>query len=401
MADDEQRRPPDYKVYRSRRGPLGGLRDSVSGLGERFRGSKGEKGGEEPKRGSREPGRAKPERSRPPVRRILKWAGLAALGWLLLSILAFGVSATIQKGKLADGVTDELGGGPLMLASPQTILVLGTDIRPPGFGSDAEVESEACREAVSSGEANDESCTTGPFRSDTMMLVRAGGGVFRKLSIPRDTVAEIPGVGVDKINAAYANGGAALAAETVEGFTGTPVDQVAILDFDGFRRFIDSLGGIEVDLDTPVCSTVSGGAFNLNLDKGTTELDGFKAITLARTRSNSCGEGQFTGTDLEREGFQAAILDGIKGRLTDPLRLPYNFIKGPFIGWNAPKAMVSSMGGLTMPQVAIAAATGSGDSIVMVPDSLDPLTFSQEECERAVEEFLGKEPPETPGCSPG
>ena len=399
MADDEQQRPPEYKVYRSRRGPLGGARDSASGLGDKLRRSKGgDDGGDRGEKGGPRP--VKPEPSRPPVKRVLKWVGLAALAWLLLSVLSFAVSAQIQKGKLADGVSDELGGGPLMLASPQTILVLGTDIRPPGFGPEAETEGEECLDAVGGGEASAESCTTGPFRSDTIMLVRAGGGVFRKLSIPRDTVAEIPGVGVDKINAAYANGGAALTVETVEQFTGTPVDQVAILDFSGFRSFIDALGGVKVDLDTPVCSTVSGGAFNLNLDKGESELDGFKAITLARTRSNSCGEGQFTGTDLEREGFQQAILDGIKGRLTDPLRLPYNFIKGPFIGWNAPRAMISSMGAGAMPQVAIAAVTGSGDSIVMTPDSLDPLSFSEEECSRAVEEFLGKEPPETPGCSP-
>src|SRR5581483_10756240 len=55
---------------------------------------------------------------------------------------------------------------------------------------------------------------------------------------------------------------------------------------------------------------------------------------------------------------QQAILDGIKGRLTSPLRLPYNFIKGPFIGWNAPKAIVSSMGAWTMPQLVFAAIIG-------------------------------------------
>ena len=55
------------------------------------------------------------------------------------------------------------------------------------------------------------------------------------------------------------------------------------------------------------------------------------------------------------------MISGIKGRLTDPLRLPYNFVKGPIIGWNAPKAFVSDMGFLTMPQLILAAAIG-GDS---------------------------------------
>ena len=52
------------------------------------------------------------------------------------------------------------------------------------------------------------------------------------------------------------------------------------------------------------------------------------------------------------------MINGIKGRLTDPLRLPYNFIKGPIIGWDAPKAFVSDMGFLTMPQLVLAAAIG-------------------------------------------
>ena len=58
-------------------------------------------------------------------------------------------------------------------------------------------------------------------RSDTIMLWRIGGGTSRRLSIPRDTMANIPGYGVTKINAAYAYGGPALAIKTIEQFTGT------------------------------------------------------------------------------------------------------------------------------------------------------------------------------------
>ena len=49
------------------------------------------------------------------------------------------------------------------------------------------------------------------------------------------------------------------------------------------------------------------------------------------------------------------MINGIKDRLTDPLRLPYNFIHGPIIGWDAPKAFVSDMGFFTMPQLILAA----------------------------------------------
>ena len=52
------------------------------------------------------------------------------------------------------------------------------------------------------------------------------------------------------------------------------------------------------------------------------------------------------------------MINGVKDRLTDPLRLPYNFIKGPIIGWEAPKAFVSDMGFFTMPQLILSAAIG-------------------------------------------
>ena len=56
------------------------------------------------------------------------------------------------------------------------------------------------------------------------------------------------------------------------------------------------------------------------------------------------------------------MINGIKSRLTDPLRLPYNFIHGPIIGWEAPKAFVSDMGFFTMPQLILSAAIGGGST---------------------------------------
>ena len=237
------------------------------------------------------------------------------------------------------------------------------------------------------------------------MLIRAGGGDFRKLSIPRDTLASIPGQAEDKINSAYAVGGAKLTVRTVEKFLGINVDQVAIIDFDGFRKFIDSIGGVNVNVPTDVCSTVSGGAFNLKLKKGEHTLDGFQAITLARTRENTCGDaGTAAGTDIKRVQFQQPILDGIRSRLTSPLRLPYNFIKGPIIGWDAPKVMVSSMGAWTMPQLVFGALIGfSKGSDVLKPSSTTAagnLIIPQSECQRAVKKFLGGSPPHKPACSP-
>ncbi|MEO8092503.1 MAG: LCP family protein [bacterium] len=395
---------PDYKVYRSRPGllsrfrkpELGSLRDKVGGPKRPAA-----------KKSEREP-RAPGETST--ARRVLKWVGIAALAWFAISILAFMFSAQIQKSKLTGGVSKVLDGNPFMAFNPQTILVLGTDIRSGAFAGPAEAQPKKCLDEVGGGRATAPSCTLGPFRSDTLMLIRAGGGTFRKLSIPRDTLAEVPGQGPQKINSAYATGGAKLSIETVEGLLGLNVDEVAILDFDGFRRFIDTLGGINVTLPTDVCSSISGGAFALDLKKGEHTLNGFQAITLARTRtSGDCnGDGlpdDPSLSDVDRTQFQQLILNGIKGRMTSITRLPYNFVKGPIIAWSAPRAMVSSMGALTMPQLAFAAAIGGDDgSAVLKPSATTAagnLVVSPEECLKAAKQFLGGDPPREPNCPQG
>src|SRR5688500_18984238 len=172
MPDDEGKRPepPDYKVYRSRRRFSAPDLDS---LREKVRGKRGE---ERPPRGPREPEPPKPEREGRPW---LKWLGLAALGWLLLSFVAFAISATIQKSKLAD-TGDALASNPLMAVFPQNILVLGTDVRDSEFASAEQAESEECVEAAATGEATLD-CATGA-RADSIMVLRAGGGAFEKLS---------------------------------------------------------------------------------------------------------------------------------------------------------------------------------------------------------------------------
>ena len=397
-GDPGRPEPPDYKVYRSRPGLLSRLRSpDLSKLRDRV-----SRKGEPPR-----PATEKEPAVRPAWRRVLTWVGIAALAWIVLSFLAFEISSQIQKSKLTD-MGNTLHGNPFLAVSPQTILVIGSDIRSGQFAGPDEAASKSCLEAAGSGEAPSSHCT--PYRSDTLLLIRAGGGDFRKLSIPRDTLANIPGQAENKINSAYAVGGAKLTVRTIEKFLGINVDQVAIIDFDGFRRFIDSIGGVEVNVPTDVCSTVSGGAFNLKLKKGTHTLNGFQAITLARTRENNlvtdhgfCQDPPAI-TDINRVQFQQAILDGIRGRLTNPLRLPYNFIKGPFIGWNAPKAMVSSMGAWTMPQLVFGALIGfSKGSDVLKPTGTTAagnLISPKDECVRAVKKFLGGSPPHEPACSP-
>jgi LCP family protein required for cell wall assembly len=409
--DDPRGRPerPDYKVYRSRPGLLSRLRKpDLSAL------RKKEPGGDKapPPAGART-ARARGEPPGPPQRwtwrRVGKWAGIAALGWILISIIAFAISAAIQSTKLAD-MGDTLHGNPFLAVDPQTILVLGSDVRPPGLSAPGEATPPHCITAAGEGQTPPKHCL--PYRSDTLLLVRAGGTTFRKLSVPRDTLAEIPGHGGQKINSAYAFGGAKLTVQTLENFLGINIDHIAVLDFNGFRDFIDALGGVSVTIKKKVCSEVSGGAqnggFSLFLDPGTHTLDADQALTLARTRENVATDPQGNPcpplSDIDRVSFQQDIINGMKSRLTSITRIPYNFIHGPFIGWAAPRAFVSDMGALTLPQLVFSAAiSGSSGTDVLKPSSTDAagnLVISHDECVKAVTKFLGHAPPHDPACSP-
>jgi LCP family protein required for cell wall assembly len=369
MTDSGEQRPsgpPDYKVYRSRRSLLSRLRSAdLSRLRERAKLPGKRPGKNREPRGER---RIRSPQTR--VKRVLKWVGIAVLGWILLSFLAFAVSAQLQSFKLSGEAKSALHGNPLLLPSAQTILVLGTDARPPNTKEPGAAPSKKCFEQQERGDAPHDGCEEGQFRADTLMLIRAGGGTFRKLSIPRDSYAEIPDHETTKINAAFAFGGAALQIKTIEKFLNVQIDHVAIVDFTGFEDLINAVGGVEVDLPHKLCAEISGGSgggqggITLHLKKGGNTLDGEKALAYSRIREPSeCpGPGKSAYTlgynDLDREKAQQSVINGIKDRLTDPLRAPYNFIKGPIIGWDAPKAFVSDMGFLTMPQLILSAAIG-------------------------------------------
>src|ERR671937_3248575 len=173
MADDRRGDPerPDYKVYRSRPGLFSRLRSpDLSKLREKGRKREG---------GGHDKGERRPVTALPLWRRILRWTGVFALAWIALSFLAFEISSQIQKGKLSD-TANALHGNPFMAASPQTILVIGTDIRSGQFAGPDEAAPKSCLDAAGSGKAPPSHCT--PYRSDTLMLIRAGGGAFRKLS---------------------------------------------------------------------------------------------------------------------------------------------------------------------------------------------------------------------------
>src|SRR4029078_10369314 len=150
-------------------------------------------------------------------------------------------------------------------------------------------------------------------------------------------------------------------------------------------------------LPEKIKSEINGGSKNggvtLKLDRGENHLNGDQALALARTRENLAHTDEAAGyNDTDRARTQQLILAGIKHQLTSPWRAPINFIKGPWIAWNAPKAMVSDMGGLMLPQLAISAAIG-GDSgtKILIPSGATPagnLIIPEKQCRNAVRHLL-------------
>jgi LCP family protein required for cell wall assembly len=234
----------------------------------------------------------------------------------------FVVSAQIEQGKVSSQAEGALDAGGFPLTSASTILVLGSDQRPKG---------------TKEGGAS----TSGPSRSDSILLMRVGAGHAARLSIPRDTVVDIPGHGRDKINAAYALGGPSLAITTVKQFLGIKVNHLIEVNFTNFPKFIDALGGVDYTGGC-VVSKINGGYRNggitLRFKKGTHHLTGKQALALARTRHNTCNPRE---DDLSRARRQQKILAAIKSKLLSP----FTFFRLPLVSWDAPKAIRTDMSG--------------------------------------------------------
>jgi LCP family protein required for cell wall assembly len=314
---------------------------------------------------------------RPSWRRALAYLGAAVVAWVFFSFVLFMISASDQSGSpIIAKAEAALTPGGNMLTSTDTVLVLGLDNRPAaGLGS---------KEPGSNYSETD-------ANTDTIMLWRIGGGVSRRLSIPRDTAVQIPGAGLQKINAAWSFGGPALAVRTIEQFAGIKINHLIVVDLGNFPKFINAIGGVTVTTDK-VCSNISGGTadggFTLNLSAGTHHLNGEQALILARTRENACNPAE---NDLTREKRQQQILNAIKSQLLTPT----TFFHLPWAAWDAPQAVQTDMGGLTLMSLFIASEIGGSapaqtlpTSPVALPNGEDALSIAPSAVSRAVRQLV-------------
>src|SRR5262249_36652775 len=153
------------------------------------------------------------------------------------------------------------------------------------------------------------------------------------LSIPRDLLVPVPGLGNTKINAAYQAGGAPLAIRTIREYTGLKINHVVVVDFSNFKELIDAVGGITVNVPSKIISNRFDCPFKTEqrcsqwegwrVAKGTQHMNGERALIYSRIRENRLNPRE---TDVTRGARQQAVMQATTARLTSPstlMKLPF------------------------------------------------------------------------------
>ena len=145
-------------------------------------------------------------------------------------------------------------------------------------------------------------------RTDTIMILHTGSGPSMLLSIPRDSIVDIPGQGTTKINSAFAFGGPKLLVKTIEQNTGLHVDHYVEIGFGGFVNSVDAVGGVTICPKQKMKDKLA----NLDIKKGCQEVDGVTALGYARSRHVS----QYG--DLDRARHQREVVSAIGSEVKSP-----------------------------------------------------------------------------------
>jgi LCP family protein required for cell wall assembly len=187
------------------------------------------------------------------------------------------------------------------------------DGRPsPGVGTNWLITGSDSRQGLTAQQEHEYSTgqldATGPGRSDTILILHipAGGGRPVLISIPRDSYVNIPGYGMDKINAAYSFGGPALLAQTIQSDTGLYINHYMGIGFGGFVNVVNAVGGVTMCLPQAINDQASG----LNLQAGCQVLSGGQALAYVRDRHT------FVTQDLQREQDQRIFLSALLKKMT-------------------------------------------------------------------------------------
>jgi len=232
-----------------------------------------------------------------------RWRRILAIGipvlfllfafWLYLGYRAFSDEVAKANKRIDKRTRAALTPTGNILRNPQISLVMGSDSR-------------------------GQSATAGA-RADSILLVRTDPShhLISMLSIPRDLYVPIPGHGTNKINAAFAFGGPPLLIRTVNKLTSLKVNHVVLVDFAGFRKLIDDLGGITIVNPTKIVSSEDFDGHGWQFGKGPIHLDGRRALAYARIRHTT----NAADTDISRTERQQRVLQALMHELIKPSSL--------------------------------------------------------------------------------
>ncbi|MCW2947785.1 MAG: cell envelope-related transcriptional attenuator [Actinoallomurus sp.] len=247
--------------------------------------------------------------------RVLGWVAIGMAAVLVgISLVAYGAYRKLQGNISHEDVSSELGGHrPPKLNQALNILMIGSDQR---NGANAQYGKDV------------------GARSDTIILLHfsPGGKKAVGISFPRDSMVQLPQctshsgstipAHLGMINESFNNGGAGCTWRTIESLTKIRIDHFAQVDFTGFKRVVDALGGVEICLPQRVDDKDSG----LHLSAGRHIVKGDQALAYVRNR-HGLGDGSDLGRIKRQQKFLGAVVKKAtsNGTLTNPARV-YSFL---------------------------------------------------------------------------
>lgn len=258
--------------------------------------------GGQPPGGTRTAAAAPPPKPKKPRRRFRPRLGLIPL--VLLLLLVYLVGVPLYHWTTIDKVDAEPSGKRPDDQPGTNYLIVGSD--------KADDLSDEQRKALKTG-------PRGGTNTDTIIVLHTGSGGRTMMSIPRDTLTDVPGHGNQMINAAFAIDGPPLLVASVEQLTGIHIDHYVELGFGSVINTVDAFGGVEIcpkqDMKDPLA--------RLDIKKGCQEVDGLTALAYSRSRHVTAL------SDLDRVARQREVISA----LGDEALSPWTFVN-PVRYWN-------------------------------------------------------------------
>lgn len=219
---------------------------------------------------------------------------------MIVSALGVGIyigylSVTLDQVIQEAGTDEKVAPEQSAKVKPLTMLLMGTDYRP----------------------------ETGTYLTDVMMVIAMNPETKSAtvVSLPRDTLVELKGYKANKLNHFYPN---FLVQEKKTGITAKyemktmmgkyfdlNMDYVTVVNFQGFRDVVDSLGGIDVTVDADMCYKDTADKTNINLKKGPQHLSGEEALGYVRYRKSNCSPKTKASDDFDRNRRQNEVLHAL------------------------------------------------------------------------------------------